>query len=233
MINENLNEPKNSVETKEKSSADSSKDTVDQNQPPQETIAEKSFREMRERQKRDEEEKETLRKEVLFLRKQSEEQQKKSGRPDINSLSEDDLIEAGHVRPELEMLRKEAVLNYMYRTHKDFGDVLTIDNIKKLESLDPALSKMIENHPNKMEQYETTYNAIKRYGIHKPLEEVRTDERITDNLSKPKPSNAVLQSRSPLSQASTWGNSAPTEQQKREHWQWAQEQIKNLSKKSN
>ena len=66
--------------------------------------------------------------------------------------------------------------------------------------------------------------------FYKTEEAEQENSRIDENKLKPRPLSAVVQqSKSPLSQASSWGNTAPTEQQKAEQRAISQAKIKELN----
>lgn len=238
-MNENLNESVNNTvqETEEITPVKKTEQTPKEQVVKEDHSAAESWNKLNQSRKRDAEEAERLRKENEYLRQQFEAQQKKTNPYDMSQLTNEDLASVGNVKYELqqkdqqiEFLTREAVQNIMYRRYKDFGNVINEKNLKALEKSDPILSRLIETNPNKEEQYELAYAAVKRSSFYKTEEVQEENSRIEDNKLKPRPLSSVSQqSKSPLSQASVWGNSAPSEAQKAEQRKISQAKIKELN----
>ena len=110
-----------------------------------------------------------------------------------------------------EMLQEQERASLPNRTRSQFGDfddVMTEDNIKKLETEEPGLAAACAKAPN---PWEAAYKILKKFVL--PQQEAKgtkSDEKMKENLSTPTSSNSVGR-QGPLSNANTWSEASRDE----------------------
>lgn len=129
---------------------------------------------------------------------------------DINSLSDDDIVDGKQIkrivqqenrkRKQLEdnMLRQQqqsyeaAISAQLKSTYGDFDNVVTADNVAALRSMRPGLARSLAANPDLAEKARETYHLIKDLGIYQNLQERSSNKNvIAKNASKPRASNSI------------------------------------------
>lgn len=101
--------------------------------------------------------------------------------------------------------RERAKLPELTRSKfEDFDQIMTKENIKKLETEEPGLADACSKAAN---PWESTYKILKKFVLpQQDGQTVKNDEKMKENLSKPVSSNSV--GRGPLQNANLWSESS-------------------------
>lgn len=164
---------------------------------------ERNFAELRRQQQQKDYELELMRKEIDLLR------QAQTNKPQANNeigLAKDAFAEVQHVekivqtalreqeeryRKQLESERQaqaERALNIQY---KDLYQVLTNENLRRLEAEEPELAASIAANPDTYSAKVTAYKQIKKLGIaEENYNAMRVSQRLAENAQRPKNPNA-------------------------------------------
>jgi len=129
---------------------------------------------------------------------------------DINSLSDDDIVDGKQIkkivqqenrkRRQLEenILRQQqqsyeaAISAQLKSTYGDFDNVVTSENVAALRSLRPGLARSLAANPDLAEKARETYHLIKDLGIYQETKERSSNKNvIAKNASKPRASNSI------------------------------------------
>lgn len=113
---------------------------------------------------------------------------------------------------ELEAFKNEQARLELSRRSKsqfsDFDEIMTQENIKKLEMNEPGLAQACANAPN---PWEATYKILKKFILPENTVNVeKADMKVKENMSKPASSNSISQQR-PLSNANQWSEASQDE----------------------
>lgn len=200
---------------------------------PKESTREYNFRVMREkleRAEREAREKEEMLQRLLAQQQTAQPARKQYVAEDDEdytvSVNPDDIVEGKHLskidkkitkqfntlKQELDYYKQQAAaaaaearLKSQYR---DLDEVLSVDNIKTLQTIYPELARTIDRNPDLYDKAVSAYTMIKNLGIHQS-EADQAKTKITQNMAKPRPLAAAKTSQpseSPLSKASVYGN---------------------------
>lgn len=186
------------------------------------------------RQKAEQAERESRDKEEIIQRLLRQQQQMPSSFPSKQEdYSSDEILERKHLTPleqRLERLEKENAQLKQYTAseiskahmkgkYSDYDEVMTEDNLKDLEYMEPAIANTLKASYDFEGASKIAYNMIKSLGIHKsqssnssPSNTIEQDrKRIAENLAKPKPVNAIGKSSTPLGELSPYHREMTTE----------------------
>lgn len=196
-----------------------------QEQPKEETNAERNFKALREAKQRIERERDDAIKRIQELQQQTQgKQQSKETLQEENELmiNPDDLVEGKHLSYFQKKIKQlEAQVNNYQRSstesqvetrlrteYPDFDKVVTKDNVELLRELDPELAETLHSSQNLYAKAKVAYNSIKRLGIYSDNQYDNQKQRAEQNLNKPKPLTAVAaqEGSSPLSKANAFAN---------------------------
>ena len=149
-----------------------------------------------------------------LMRKDKERSQPKP--PEEEQLADDDILTVAQAKKLAQKQAEEIIHKALSERERarqpeitrtkfnDFDQIMTEENIRKLETEEPGLADACAKASN---PYETTYKILKKFIL--PQQEVKatkSDEKMKENLSKPISSNAV--GRGPLSNANIWSESS-------------------------
>jgi len=233
-------------ETQEQEATVDNVETVEQINPTavgqkKKVSPEESFKAIRERAAKAERERAEL------ARRLEEIERQKSATPDEDlefNLGADELAEGKHLskvdkkikklKDELANLREAAhqtaLEKELLKVHKDFDEVVSDENIKKLEELNPRKFRVIKNsNADLYDKGLEAYEAIMALGIHEN-DEFREERQVAEkNLAKPRPliSGASQRGDTPLSNANAFANGLTKDLQKK-LWQ----EMQDLRRKS-
>lgn len=145
------------------------------------------------------------------------EQEKNAPPPQIEEqLADDDILTVAQAK-KLAQKQAEEIINKALTEREraklpeqakakfnDFDQIMTEENIRKLETEEPGLAEACTKASN---PWEATYKILKKFVL--PQQEskaTKNDEKMKENLSKPVSANAV--GRGPLSNANIWSESS-------------------------
>lgn len=159
---------------------------------------------------------------------------------DLNSLSDDEIVDVRTLKKiQLQEINKQKALEkkqnesraqqesyrrsvnaQMRETYADFNDVLSNDNIAKLEAKRPGLARSLAQNPDFAEVVLETYHIIKDLGIYRSPLEVNNRAVIQKNMAKPRSANTVAPQSgdTPLNKAGQFTGGAMNEEQRRALW---------------
>lgn len=200
----------------------------------QETAAEKpneaNIRVLREKAKQAEKyerELEEYRRQLQSLQQKKEDT---PSAPELN-LGDDDIAEGKHLRQfekkvkDLEKKlqsyeQKSTTSNAEMRLKTQYPDiekVVTQDNLKTLQEVDPDLFMSLQYNPDVYSKGSLAYRQIKSLGIYKEDKFVQQKDQVTHNMNKPRPANSLSpqQGESPLSHANAFANGLTPELKKK------------------
>ena len=204
----------------------------------------KILREDRDRLRREREE---MANELRAMRQMIEEQRKPAVQEDDDTVhlpGEFDTIEAKHLaeleaKSKLRAKRQEDKLkklesdvtrmtaeNRLMVEFPDYKNILSEENIRKLEELQPELASSIASNPDPYKMRKAAIGAIKTFIMKdeetraKELEIRAKNNKISENATKPIPSVGGINSPSstPLSKANAFSNGLLTTERKQELW---------------
>lgn len=145
------------------------------------------------------------------------EQEKNAPQPQIEEqLFDDDILTVKQADKRAEKIAQEIVNKVLVERERaklpeqtrtkfnDFDEIMTEENIKKLEIDEPGLADACTKASN---PWEATYKILKKFVL--PQQEVKntkSDEKMKENLSKPVSVNSV--GRGPLQNANIWSEAS-------------------------
>lgn len=191
-----------------------------QEEAPQESSKQLNFKQLREQKEREQRERERLQRENEELRRYMAQYQQTQAAPqkkrDPNDIAEYKDIEA--IREEA---RREAMEIKLRLDLPDLNQVLTKENLERLERDDPEEALFILNMPDPIMQRKAAYKRIKQMGYQ---EAERNEAQIQRNLKQPKPGvSAQPTAKNPLAYAQSF---VRTEEQRKEDYRQMMAAIK-------
>lgn len=214
----------------------SHQEEAEQGQAP---LPNESFKEARERIKRQEDEIYHLRRQQEYYMSQLQQQNNAKQAPqepdfDINSLPDDDLLDTGSYKKdrrktqdEIAQLKQDLIRSRMSAQFKDYDQVCTQENAAKLEQIDPDIAETILLQPSYEKKLKMIYREIKRQGIYKDAPSKEKEEIAGYNTTRPKSVSSARSSQStnPLSKAGAFSGRL-TEEMKRQIYKEALEKAR-------
>jgi len=204
----------------EANSEEVSQSQVEGDNKPKEGSKEYNFAKLREKTESFEKKNLMLENEIKELKKAMESKQASTQSvedDELEKLDPDDILTVNQAKKLSEKQAKKIVQEMLEKQEKaslpdktkaqfsDFDDVLTEENIKKLETDEPGLAAACANAPN---PWEATYKILKKFIL--PSQEKKQnkgEEKMNENLSKPASVNSVGK-RGPLSNANAWSEAS-------------------------
>ena len=207
-----------------------------------------SWKILREDRDRLRQEREEMARDMREMRRLLEEQQQRVAPKEeddtVHLPGEYDTIEAKHLaeldaKSRLRVKRQEdklkkleadvvriAAENKLMNEFPDYKNILSEDNIRKLEELQPELASSIASNPDPYKMRKAAIGAIKTFIMKsederaKELELKAKNAKISDNSVKPIPSVGGINNpaSSPLSKANAFSNGLLTQERKQELW---------------
>ena len=184
---------------------------------------ERNFAALREARERAERERDEA---IRYIQQMQQQQQPAQEQDNVNWES-DDLVEAKQVNRQIKKLENQ-LRQYEQQTayqvteariksqFNDFDQVVTKENIDALRTAYPEIAQSLHATPDIYNKAVSTYNIIKKFGIHNP--NVPTYEKVAaqKNAAKPRPTNTVSpqQGDTPLNKANEFANGFLTEDRK-------------------
>lgn len=181
---------------------------------PQETPAQKSWRELERQAEEGKRAKKELEQAYALLRMIEEQKTAKNNQPptpqdleeefNIDNLPDDEYTDNKQLKKILKQYRKDyQKLQKEMETNKkttyqsqvesairqefpDFREVVSHENVEKLKQLKPYIYRSLSSNPDLYEQAAAAYDAIKDFGIYKPKEFDRDKYQFDKNMSKPR-----------------------------------------------
>lgn len=201
------------------------------------TQAQESFREIRERLKKQEEDNRSLREQNQYFMAQLNAQlphQEQEPEFSVDSLPDDDIATTDHIKKSsrltqqrFQQIEERQVILDLRDKYDDFKSVCDPKNIKQFAQEDPDYAQTVLLNPSIEKRWELVYKGIKRSDFYKEkVQEKKNrsqeDELADYNTSRPKTTAAIKssQNRSPLGQARAWSG-VLTEDQKRDQYKKA------------
>lgn len=208
-----------------------------------------NFRQVRERAEAAERaarEKEEQLQQLLKLSRQQQQDPQKA-----NTFDPDEVIYSKDLQPVAQDLQEikrklayfeqattvEQSKNNLRKAYNDYDQVMTPDNLKDLEYMDPQMANALKTSGDFEGASKIAYNMIKAMGIYKDTTATSSSsgnyeyekQRAKENLAKPKPAQAIGKSNSPLGALSPYHR-----EQTKEHKDmlWANMQKRMRAKKS-
>jgi len=187
---------------------------------PKEGSKEYNFARLREKSEMAEKKSLALEKEIIELKKAMESKVASTlsvEEDELEKLDPDDILTVQQAKKLSEKQAKIIVQDMLEKQEKaslpektkvkfnDFDNVMTEENIKKLEIDEPGLAAACAKAPN---PWEATYKILKKFIL--PSQEGKQnkgEEKMNENLSKPASVNSVGR-RGPLSDANTWSEAS-------------------------
>lgn len=219
------------------SSDDSSKqqEEVAQSKPKGKSVEENMarLRQAREQEElkreRAERERDVLMSQMLEMQRQMQyNQQKQIIEPEESeqdfdfSIDDDALLEGKHVKKLVQELKNQKKQLKQYHSqssdmaieakikanYPDFNDVVSSENIQRLNQEFPEIAQTLKNTPDMYNKAVSAYSIMKRFGIHKDRSYDEDKMKAIKNAQKPKPLASVSpqQGDSPLSKANAFAN---------------------------
>jgi len=216
-VDETTQEPSESVQEEPKAKEEQAAQTP---QEKEYTESVKNWRVLREEKERAERERDELIKRLSSYKPEQPEQE-----PEEENLSDDDLIEARHLKKErkrneqrMAQIESKMVESEVRSRFPDFSEVVTKDTIEMLKDSEPEVYATLSVNPDFYSKAVATYKMIKRYGLSKP-DYSRQKESIDKNMAKPRPASSIGPSEtdSPLSQANAFAHGL-SDKRKKEIW---------------
>lgn len=166
---------------------------------------ETNFARMREKLEKESQEKLELQRKIDELMRVKEEASKPTPQVEEEELSPDELLTVAQADKRAEKIAAKIVENMLAQKEKaklpertrskfnDFDEIMTQENIKKLEKEEPGLAEACSKSSN---PWEATYKILKKfYPVEKVAPAVNENEiRLQENLAKPKSSNTATNS---------------------------------------
>jgi vacuolar-type H+-ATPase subunit I/STV1 len=181
-------------------------------QPPQESDAQKSFRELRDQKLRLERERDEA------LRKLKEAEAKAASEEIM--VGDDDIVEGKHLTKTNKKIKQleEELKNYQQQAsmlsvesrikskYPDFDKVVTIDNIEKFKTKYPSLASTLDATPDLFTKADAAYELIQKFGINESDPYMEDKQKAQLNASKPRPTASLSpqQGGSPLEKANAF-----------------------------
>ncbi len=168
----------------------------------------RNFYELRKREELRERELELMRREIEQLRAQNTNKAPQKSPYEELGVSQDSIAEVHHVekivqraleqqeeryRQQLEAERQRNAERLIQREYKDLYQVLTPENLSRLEAEEPELAASIAANPDVYSAKIAAYKQIKRLGIEQETyNSYRVQERLAQNATRPKSPAAVM-----------------------------------------
>lgn len=182
-------------------------------EPPKETPAQISFRQLREKAERVERERDEFARQV---RKYSQKEPQKTYEEEDEEIriQPDDLVEGKHLGQYDKKIRKLEAKIYEANVETkikqelpDYDKVVNDESLYVLKTQFPELAQSIISNPDLYSKAKAAHLAITKLGIN-PHDTTHQQEAINRNISKPKPlaSIAPQQGDSPLTRANAFAN---------------------------
>lgn len=199
---------------------------------PKETAQAKNFRELRERTERAERERDEYYRKVRDLEARTNNNPAPVEDDDEEfAIAPDELVEGKHlaklarenkqIKRELKEFRQQASqMTDETRLKIEFPDlekVVTTENLKLLEEMEPEVANMIKNSTGSLyERGKGAYKMLKKYGVDTRETYEAEKEIIKKNTSKPKPLASVSPQKgdNPLAMANAFANGLTPELEK-------------------
>lgn len=191
-------------------------------QPQQETAAQLSWRQLREKAEQAERKAQELERIIANQRKEHQQQASNDDDDEI-SIQPDDLVEGKHLNKYNKKLRKLEQQLSEYKNHSselvaenrikqefpDFDKVVNEESLYILQTQFPELAQSIKSNPDLYSKAKAAHLAITKLGINPNDVNINNNQNIIDkNLSKPRPvaSIAPQVGDSPLTRANAFAN---------------------------
>lgn len=131
---------------------------------------------------------------------------------ELSKLDPEDIITVNQatklVAQMLEEKERSMLPDKVKRQFSDFAEIMTEENIKKLETEEPGLAQACVNAPN---PWEATYKILKKFILpSKESASNRGEQKMKENLTKPQSSNSVGR-KGPLNDAAKWADTSRDE----------------------
>lgn len=136
---------------------------------------------------------------------------------ELNALIDDDIITVSQAK-KLAQRQAEELVNKAFQQkeraslpektrskYQDFDNVMTEENIKKFEQLEPGLAEACSKASN---PWDTTYKMLKKFVVPSAEEKTtKAEEKAQENLQKPASINSVGK-KGPLANANSWSEAS-------------------------
>jgi hypothetical protein len=214
------------VADSENSSEDKSQNQVEKNsnsESPKEGSKEYNFARLREKAETACKKNDQLEKEIMELKETISKRENSTlsvEEDEISKLSPDDILTVNQAYKLSEKQAKKIVGEILEKKERDslpektrskfndFDEIMTTENIKKLEIDEPGLAAACMKAPN---PWEATYKILKKFVItQENLKSNKNEEKLKENFSKPGSLNSIGKNK-PLSNANVWSEASKEE----------------------
>jgi hypothetical protein len=178
-------------------------DTTHVESAPKEPSKDENFARLREAKTRAERERDELHARLVELEKTMQKKEEPA---------DDDYVEwrqvKGHLNKIQQQLEQQTIEQRLKQQYPDIDQVITADAIATLNEREPELARAIRANSNQYEQAVAAYKALKRFGIYQDPASRKQQERVEQNMSKPRSLNSLApqEGESPLHKANAFAD---------------------------